>query len=381
MNMTAPDVVENIQRRYYEAGSDILVTNTFGANARALKGTGYTVEEIVKTAVAITKRAGMGKTLTALDIGPIGEFISPFGTLSFDESYELYRAQVVAAEAAGADLVAIETMSDLLEVKAVMLAIKENTRLPIFAMMTFDKSGRTFTGCKPESFAITAEGLGASAIGINCSLSPREIFPIAEKLARSTSLPLIVKANAGLPNSVTGGYDIDAVEFADQMERFAQLGVKIIGGCCGTTPEYIAELCKRYGGLKPAEIQKDMAIRVCTPLQIEDIESFEFKAPADKDVLSPDDIIEDALEQSDSGKKILTVRLLDGISSENAANVIRSIQSQSDRPLGIVSNNFEALSSALRALTGVAAVLCTSCTAQELNDVAKKYGAAVIKKP
>ena len=271
MNVIAPDAVYDIQHEYYKAGSDILLTNTFGANSVALKDTGYSVEQIINAGVDIAKRAGMGNTLTALDIGPIGEFIAPFGTLTFDESYELYRQQVVAGEAAGADFVAVETMSDLLEVKAVMLAVKENTKLPIFVMMTFDKSGRTFTGCRPESFAVMAERLGASAIGINCSLRPDEIYPIAEKVVANTSLPVIIKPNAGLPDSVTGLYDVDAEEFARQMKHFAELGVKIIGGCCGTSPEYIKQLHRVFDPLKSADVIRNTETKICTPMQFESV--------------------------------------------------------------------------------------------------------------
>jgi 5-methyltetrahydrofolate--homocysteine methyltransferase len=378
MNITAPQIVEDLQRKAKDAGSDILCTVTFGANAKTLKGSGFSVEEIINAAVAITKRAGQGSTLTALDIGPIGEFISPFGTLTFDQSYELYRQQAAAGEKAGADLVVIETMSDLLEIKAAMLAVKENTSLPIFVMMTFDKSGRTFTGCRPESFAITAEGLGAKALGINCSLAPEEIFPIAEKIAKSTSLPIIIKPNAGLPNSVTGAYDVGPAEFARQMAQFASLGVKIVGGCCGTSADYIKELKATFSALKPASYKKDKSIRICAPLQIENIDGLKPDTNQKKAAATEDEIIEDALEQSDGGAKIITVRLPDGLSPTKASQIVRSIQSQSERPLYLISNDLEALSTALRDMTGTAAVSSPGGDQQALSILASKYGAAVI---
>lgn len=378
MNVTAPDIVENLQRQAAEAGSDVLCTNTFGANAKTLKGSGFSVEQIITAAVGITKKAGNGKTLTALDIGPIGEFIKPFGTLSFDESYALYREQAIAGEAAGADLIAIETMSDLLEVKAVILAVKENTNLPVFAMMTFDKSGRTFTGCRPESFAIMAEGLGASAVGINCSLSPGEIFLIAEKLVSSTSLPVIIKPNAGLPNSVTDGYDIDAAEFARQMAPFASLGVKILGGCCGSTAEYIKALRRVFKPLKSAHRHTNTDVRICSPLQIELIDSLRLDKTPDLSASSPEDIIETALEQADAGFKILTVNLTDGLTIAQASEIIKNIQSQSVKPLHLVSNDIDILSVSLREIIGTAAVGCPSCSKEKLYEVASKYGAAVV---
>ncbi len=379
MNIIAPEAVYDIQHRYYEAGSDILLTNTLGANAVALKDTGYSVEEIINAGVSIAKKAGMGKALTALDIGPVGEFIAPFGALTFDESYELYRRQVVAGEAAGADLVAVETMSDLLEVKAVMLAVRENTSLPVFVMMTFDKSGRTFTGCRPESFAVMAEGLGASAIGINCSLRPDEIYPIAEKVLANTSLPVIIKPNAGLPDSVTGLYDVDAAEFARQMAHYAELGVKIIGGCCGTSPEYITELHRVFSSLKPSDAARDASIKICTPMQIEGTEGLNAQTlPSRNTGKTPDAIVEDALEQSDAGEKILTVMLSDGISSEDAVSAVKAIQYQSDKPLYLISDDTDVLSSSLRAITGIAAVTCPKCGRAQLEQAISKYGAVII---
>lgn len=378
MNITGPDAVESLQRKACEAGSDIICTNTFGANAKTLKGSGYTVEEIISAAVCISKRAGMGKSLTALDIGPIGELISPFGTLTQNEAYELFREQAAAGEAAGADLAVIETMSDLAEVKAAILAVKENTKLPVFTMMTFDKSGRTFTGCRPESFAITAEGLGAAAVGLNCSLSPNEIFPIAEKIAGSTSLPVIVKPNAGLPNSVTGAYDLDAREFASQMARFASLGVKIVGGCCGTTAEYIKELRGTFGALKPGVIKRDNSLKICTPMRVETLEGYDCRETKQSAAATSEDIVDDALDQADSGERILTVRLPDGFMPEDAADAVRNIQSQSDRPLCLVSNDLPVLLRALRDVTGTAAVRCTNGDRKALDKAALKYGAVVL---
>ena len=379
MNIIAPDAVYEIQHSYYQAGSDILLSNTLGANAVALKATGYSVEEIIRAGVGIAKKAGEGKALTALDIGPIGEFISPFGNLSFDDSYELYRQQAVIGEAAGADLVALETMSDLLELKAAMLAVKENTSLPVFAMMTFDKSGRTFTGCRPESFAVMAERLGAAAIGINCSLRPDEIYPMAEKVIANTHLPVIIKPNAGLPDSVTGLYDVDAAEFARQMAHYAELGVKIVGGCCGTSPEYITHLHRVFDPMKPAEVPRDTAVKVCTPMQIERTADLRagVRLPDIADA-SPESIIENALDQADNGQKILTVSFPDGISPADAELCVKSVQFQSDRPLYIVSNDTAVLMAALRAVTGVPAVSCPLCTHDKLKDIAARYGAVVI---
>ena len=246
LNMTAPYAVENVHRMYVEAGSDIVCTNTFGANADALRGTGYSPADIITAAVSIAGNACGGKAKVALDIGPVGRLLEPIGDLEYDRAYELFAEQAVAGEKAGADFAAIETMSDLTEIKAAILAVTNNTRLPVLATMTFDKTGRTYLGCTPEEFAETAENLGASAVGINCSLEPAEMFLTAQRIAKSTSLPLIVKPNAGLPDSHTGLYSISPEEFAKQMAPYKKIGAKIIGGCCGTTPEYIRELRRTF---------------------------------------------------------------------------------------------------------------------------------------
>ena len=263
MNVSAPGVVESVHRMYVEAGSDIICTNTFGANATALAGTGYTPEEIITAAVSIAKRASGGRAKIALDIGPIGALLEPIGELEYEKAYDLFAGQAKAGEKSGADLAAIETMSDITEMKAAILAVTENTSLPVFATMTFDKTGRTYLGCTPEDFAEMAEQLGAAAVGINCSLEPETMLPTAERIAKATSLPLIIKPNAGLPDSATGYYSIGPAEFARQMSLFDYLGEKspgkntaaddsptrrlmIVGGCCGTTPDHIRELKKRY---------------------------------------------------------------------------------------------------------------------------------------
>jgi len=247
MNITAPDVVENIHRMYVEAGSDIICTNTFGSNALNLKGTGYSPADIITSAVGAAKRVCSGKAKVALDIGPTGRVLEPAGDFLFETAYGLFKEMAIAGERAGADFVAIETMSYIEELKAAMSAVKENTNLPMLVTMTFEKSGYTFMGCTPESFVETAEAIGAAAIGLNCSLEPMEMLTTAERIAKATKLPLIVKPNAGLPDSASGEYHTGAEEFAEQMLGFKEIGVKILGGCCGTTPEYIRALKERFG--------------------------------------------------------------------------------------------------------------------------------------
>ena len=262
MNMSAPETVESIHSMYVEAGSQLICSNTFGANARALLGTGHSPAEIIAAAIAIAKRASRGRAKVGLDIGPIGALLEPMGDLEYDEACELFKEQAIAGESAGADFAAIETMSDLTELKAAMLAVTENTALPVLATMTFDKTGRTYLGCAPEEFAEAAERYGAAAAGINCSLEPAEMTETVARIAKATSLPLIIKPNAGLPDGTTGLYSIGPAGFAAQMAQLARAANEtqaasapngraprrrmIIGGCCGTTPDYIRELRKTF---------------------------------------------------------------------------------------------------------------------------------------
>ena len=242
MNITDPGAVEEIHRLYVGAGSDIICTNTFGASAYGLRGTGHSPEEVISAAVAIARRAAGAAAKVALDIGPIGELLEPMGELAAGEAAEIFAQQAIAGEKAGADCVAIETMSDLNEMEAAVRAVAENTSLPILASMTFSEAGYTFTGCTPEKFAELAAALGASAVGINCSLEPARMFAVAGRIAKASSLPMIVKLNAGLPDAITGRYSVGPAEFARQMLPYADIGARIIGGCCGTSPEYIREL-------------------------------------------------------------------------------------------------------------------------------------------
>ncbi|MDR0862232.1 MAG: homocysteine S-methyltransferase family protein [Oscillospiraceae bacterium] len=242
MNILAPQAVADIHRAYRDAGSDILNTNTFGANADALKPTGYTVEQIVAAGVAAAREGGGETALVALDVGPLDALIDPLGDMTEERAYELFREQVVAGERAGADLIAIETMSGLTELSLAIRAARENTALPVFATMTFREDGRTYLGVSAAEFTALAEELGVAALGLNCSLAPDTMLATVTALAASTRLPLIVKPNAGLPNK-QGEYDLDAEGFARQMLAYARLEtVRVVGGCCGTTPQYITAL-------------------------------------------------------------------------------------------------------------------------------------------
>ena len=249
LNLSRPDLLRSIYREYLDAGSRVLYTNTFGANALKLARTGRTVEEIVTAAVQIVREAvteaerdGVPPALTALDIGPLGELLEPMGTLPFERAYALFREVAEAGARAGADCVVIETMSDLYEAKAALLAVKEATSLPAFVTMSFDETGRTFTGCTVASMARTLEGLGADAVGLNCSLGPDRAAPLLAELCANTRLPVIAKPNAGLPDPVDGHYDMDPAAFSKALLSCLDAGVSIFGGCCGTSPAYIRKL-------------------------------------------------------------------------------------------------------------------------------------------
>lgn len=391
------EVIEEVHAAYIDSGSDIIYTNTFGANAKKLSKSQYTVEDIITRAVQLAKSAAKRKAgvRVALDIGPIGEMLEPNGYLPFEEAYELYRQQVVAGEQAGADLVIFETMSDLYEVKAAMLAAKEHTQLPVFVTMSFEADHRTFTGCTTASFALCAEGLGADAIGINCSLGPDQILPIAEELAAMTNLPLIIKANAGLPDPITNTYSIDAAEYARMLLPYTKLPLAYVGGCCGTTPQFIRELRNVLPKAIAVEKQKRRSgSYACTPtkcLRIQDVHVIgerinptgnkRMKAALQEHRL--DEILAIAMEEVEGGADILDVNVgLPGINEkEMMVEVIKELQSVIDVPLQIDSTDPAVIQAALRVVNGVAIVNSVNGEAAVMERIlpaVKKYGANVV---
>ena len=262
LNITDPALIEGIHGQYAAAGSRIVNANTFGASAHKLAGSTYTLEQIITAGIENCKRAcAPYGALTALDVGPLGELLEPSGTLAFEDAVAEYARIVKAGEAAGADLIFFETYTDLYELKAALLAAKENTHLPILASMSFEAGGRTFTGCTVESFAATARGLGADAVGINCSLGPKEIFPMAKRLAEAVpgNFPVFVKPNAGLPRADGSGYDITPQLFALQMKPYRELHLFAAGGCCGTTPAHIAALRAALDALPERKLSAEPA--------------------------------------------------------------------------------------------------------------------------
>ena len=395
-NLSHPSVIEGIHRQYIESGSDIILTNTFGANRRKLGGTGVTAPEVIKAAVQTAKAAAAGTSVrVALDIGPLGEMLAPLGTLSFDTAYALFREQVEAGVEAGADLVFIETMTDLQEVRAALLAVRECSDLPAFVTMTFEPSGRTFMGTLPESFAIVAAGLGAKAVGVNCSMGPDQMVDVVERLLRHTDLPVIVKPNAGLPNPTTGTYDMDPASFASSIEVLGALGATILGGCCGTEPSYIAALKAHFRrDVPPALWKNPRQSLVCSASKLLPIDGVRVIGerlnptgkPAFRAALTEgnwDYILEQAISQEEAGAELLDVNVgvpeLDEV--KLMAEAVLAVQGVTRLPLQIDSANPEALEAGLRHYCGKAIVNSVNGEAAVLDRVlpmVKKYGAAVV---
>ena len=394
-NLSAPEKVTAIQRRYVEAGSRVLYTNTFGANRLKLKGAGLCVEDVVEAGVRCAKlAAGDEDVRVALDIGPIGQLLEPLGTLSFEQAYELFREQIAAGAKAGAELIVIETMSDLYEVKAAVLAAKENSELPVWVTMTFEASGRSFVGTTVPAMALTLDGLGVDAMGFNCSLGPKELLPLVEELRAWTDKPLILKPNAGLPDPATGEYRISAADFARELQGAIRLGVTMLGGCCGTNPDFIRALNELLPRNKIAEAKPKRRHGVCSGRKAVSLDGVRVigerinptgkkrfqQALRENDI---DYILARAIEQQDAGADILDVNVgLPGI--DEAAmlpRVVKALQSVTDLPLQIDSSNPAAIEAGLRAVSGKAIVNSVNGKRETLDAIlplCKKYGAAVV---
>ncbi|MCD8382550.1 MAG: homocysteine S-methyltransferase family protein [Clostridiales bacterium] len=395
MCFEAPETVERVHRDYIRSGSDVIYANTFGANGHKLAGTGYAPAQVVSRAVEIARRAAQGTgAKVALDVGPIGELLEPLGTLSFQEAYDLYREMVEAGAAAGADLVVYETMTDLGEVRAAVLAAKEHSDLPVYVTMTFEENHRTFTGCTVPAMALTLQGLGVDAIGVNCSLGPKEIYPLIEELVQWTDLPLIVKPNAGLPDPVTNSYNLTPEAFAEQMAAFADLGITILGGCCGTTPDFIQALSAALEGRIPGKRAARSRYGVCCASCVAELNGVrvigERINPTGKkrfqQALREHDlnyILERGMEQQEAGADILDVNVgLPGLDEPAMmVDVVSALQAMVPLPLQIDSSDPRAIEAGLRCYTGKAIVNSVNGRREVLESVlpiVKKYGAAVV---
>ncbi len=394
-NVTHPDIIRKIHRSYLESGSDIIYTNTFGASEKKLAATPYTVEEIITAAVALAKAEAQGYgAYVALDVGPLGELMEPMGPLTFEEAYSQFARQIRHGAKQGADLIVIETMTDLYECKAALLAAKEQSDLPVLCTMSFEQNMRTFSGSDYRAMALTLEALGADAIGINCSLGPKEILPIVRELIKYTNLPVVVKPNAGLPSPDRSFYAVTPQEFADTATEYIALGVTLVGGCCGTNTQYIAAVKKAVEGLKPVKRPKVEYCAACSSSRVAEINRVcvvgERVNPTGKRLFRQalidhniDYIVKRAVEQVEAGADILDVNvgIPDIDEPQMLVTVVKAIQEVTDIPLQVDSSDPKAVEAALRVYNGKAIVNSVNGDDKVLDTIlpiVKKYGASVV---
>ncbi len=412
-NISRPEEIKTIHKNYIKAGSDIVLTNTFGANALKFHAEGCSLEQTVKTAVRLVKEAAAeavaeisdksdaqcaGHTVyTALDIGPTGKLLKPMGDLDFEEAYEAFKEVMVWGEEAGADLIHIETMSDTYELKAAVLAAKENTSLPVFATAIFDERRKLLTGADVPSVIALLEGLRVDALGINCGMGPEQMFPVVEDYIKYSSLPVIVKPNAGLPKQRDGQtyYDVSPEKFAAYMEKIVSMGACLIGGCCGTTPEHIhamTERCRRLNVISPSEKNDTIVSSYGQSVflgngskiigeRINPTGKKKFKqALKDHDL---EYILREGIAQQDNGAHILDVNVglpdIDEVSMMK--ETIQELQSVVNLPLQIDTVDPAAMEAALRIYNGKAMVNSVSGKQESMDKVfplIRKYGGVVI---
>ena len=397
LNIENPELIRSIHAKYAAAGSRVVNANTFGASPHKLADSKYTLEEVITAGIANCKQAvAPYGALVTLDVGPLGELLEPSGTLAFEDAVAEYGRIVRAGVAAGADILYFETFTDLYEMKAALLAAKENSTLPIMASMSFEANGRTFTGCTVESFAATARGLGANAVGINCSLGPKEIFPMAKRLAEAVpgDFPVFVKPNAGLPRADGSGYDITPQLYAMQMKPYRELHLFAAGGCCGTTPEFIQMLNGVFADCKPGRPEHPMLSVICSPVDCVNVDGItvvgERINPTGKkrfqQALRDGDmnyILEQAVSQAEAGAQILDVNVgAPGVDEPaRMEQVVKALQSVVSLPLQLDSSHAEALERGLRVYNGKPIVNSVNGEPEVLEKVlplCKKYGAAVV---
>lgn len=407
-NLEHPEVIREIHRRYIEAGSDIVLTNTFGANALKFHDERCSLKEIVESAIdhvkAAIREAGADRRIyTALDVGPTGKLLKPMGDLDFETAYEAFREVMVIAEKAGADLIHIETMSDTYELKAAVLAAKENTSLPVFATAIFDERRKLLTGADVPSVVALLEGLRVDALGINCGMGPEQMLPVLEEMLRYSSLPVIVKPNAGLPQQRDGRtcYDVLPEEFAYLMKRITNMGASVIGGCCGTTPEHIRAMKDACRGLQPlpaAEKEYTVVSSYGKSVFLGNRTEERHGSKIIGERINPtgkkrfkqalkehdmDYILREAITQQDNGAHILDVNvgLPDIDEPALMEEAVQEIQSVVNLPLQIDTVDIQAMERALRIYNGKAMVNSVSGKQESMDSVfplIRKYGGVVI---
>jgi len=404
-NIERKEDVVFVSKQYYEAGSNVVYANTFGCNSLKFDGKDgrYSVDEIVAAAVANTRRASeeaagdKNDRYVALDIGPLGKMLEPLGDFPFEEAIDVFAETVRAGVKAGADLIAIETMNDSYETKAAVIAAKENSDLPIIVTNVYDENAKLMTGGCPESMVALLEGLNVDALGANCSLGPEQMLPVAKRLYEATSIPLIMKPNAGLPKSVNGQtvFDVEADEFASIMVELAKSGARILGGCCGTTPEYIKETVKAVADIKPL----DIISRTHTVVSSSQEAVYFDKMPIligerinptgkklFKEALRNHDIgyvLNEGIKQKENGAHVLDVNVGLPEIDEPAMlkECVEELQSVISLPLQIDTTDVVAMEKALRVYNGKAMINSVNGKEEVMKEIfplAKKYGGLVV---
>ena len=398
-NFTHPEIVEAVHRGYLDVGSNIVKSNTFGANPIKLKGSGLDCKATIEAAVAIAKRAcgGRENKFVALNLGPTGKLLSPYGDLPFEDAVAAYGEMVRYGAAAGADLILIETMSDTYEIKAAVLAAKENSDLPVCVTMTFDQDGKLLTGATVEAAALMCEGLGVDAMGFNCGLGPVQVAKLLPQMLAATSLPIIINPNAGLPVEKDGKtcFEVGPEEYAELMYELAQQGPSIIGGCCGTTPAHIEAMIKKCkelqpGGYRDCKLTAISSYGKAVHLGEGPVLIGERINPTGKKRLKEALVAKDldyvcrlGLEQINVGAHILDVNVGTPDIDEPAmiAKAVPALQAITDTPLQIDTSNYEAMERALRFYNGKPMLNSVNGKEESLSKVlplAKKYGAVLV---
>lgn len=392
-NLSHPEIVTEIHEAYVNAGADVVTTNTFQANRVKIEQEKLT--EIITTAVRLAQAAN--PKYVAYDMGPIGQLMAPMGTLSFDTAYDIFAEQAMIAEKAGADVILLETMSDLLETKAAILSIKENTKLPIFCTMTFQEDGRTFVGTDPLTAILTLQSLGVNAVGVNCSLGPVELIPIVETILQYAKIPVMVQANAGLPKIEKGQtiYRISVNEYGQAVETLVNKGVRIVGGCCGTTPDFIKELRRIIDGTTLITATPKIVTAVTSGSQtvilnhglnligerINPTGKKRLKEALRNNELSY--ILKEALKQVEAGADILDVNvgLPEIDESKMMQQVVQEIQGIVTVPLQIDSSSIAAIEKGARYYNGKPLINSVNGKAGSMAaifPIVKKYGGVVL---
>jgi len=400
-NLTHPHIVEAIHSAYIEAGCDIIQTNTFGANRFKLSEYGLEdkVEEINSRAVQIARKAAGDRALVALSAGPTGKLFKPFGDVEFDDLFEAFSAQFRAADKAGADLISIETMTDIAELRAAVIAALSTTRLPVLAHLTFEPDGRTLMGTDPVNAVLILEALGVTAVGANCSGGAVQLLPIIEQMARTTSLFISVEPNAGMPTLV--GEETVFPETPEEMARHAlalrEAGANIIGGCCGTTPQHIKAISEALQGLKPVSRKPEPIWAFCSRTRCLVISDDTYPAfigerinPTARKKLAQDIkdgrmevVVSEARSQVEAGARMLDVNMgVPGIDERAAMKkAVQEIQTAVDVPISIDSTDPASIEAALKAFVGRPLINSTTGREKSLDRIlplGKKYGAAVL---